>query len=185
MKIFIDVETTGFNPFRDSVIELGSIITDDKGIEIARFNQLCRPDPIGNGRFNWNKKAEETHGISYETAVKSQHPINLCVNYLNFLAEHVMRPLPLSMFTKNMAFDLRMLTGLMHKNLEHHYFGMYKFIKHNEWENIAAFMPDGLADNAKLETIAKKLKIPHNAHRAIGDCEVTVELFKRYGVTNE
>ena len=191
MKIFVDVETTGFDPWRASVLALACVLTNDEGEEIDRFYEFCRPATTNktvtiptliDGRMKtyeyklWSVEAEKKHGISYEFAMKQQHPINLCVNLLNFLAKHVGEPTPLTMYTKSMAFDLRMITAMFSRNLEHHYYKMYRYIKFNDWENVYDLVPNA----TDLETVAKREGIKIKAHDALSDDLAMIELWKRY-----
>lgn len=193
VKIFVDVETTGFDPWRDSVLSLACVLTDDNGNTIDTFYEFCRPATTNktvtlytekNGRIVpyerdlWSEKAAKIHGISYEQAMKQQHPINLCVNFLNFLAKRVGAPTPLTMYTKNMAFDLRMITAMMYRNLEHHAYKMYRYVDFRNWENVYDMVPNA----TELAIVAKREGIDINAHDALSDVTAMIELWKRYSV---
>jgi oligoribonuclease len=43
MLVFLDLETTGLNADREEILEVAAIVTDDKLVEVARFNQLVTP----------------------------------------------------------------------------------------------------------------------------------------------
>lgn len=61
---FLDLETTGFDPLRDSIIEVSFVIMEGEK-EIARYDQVMRPDKSGLTPF-----VEQLTGITQEEILR-------------------------------------------------------------------------------------------------------------------
>lgn len=48
---WIDLETTGLDPHRDSIIEIGCVLSDDQLTELGFWSSLVRPTPDGQNRM--------------------------------------------------------------------------------------------------------------------------------------
>ena len=67
-----DVETTGFNPKKDRILEIGLVLMDEDGATIDEFESLVNPmRDIGNS---------EIHGV--EAKVKRPGSME-CLSFLN------------------------------------------------------------------------------------------------------
>lgn len=51
MILFLDLETTGFDPRTDRVLEVAAILTDDKLVKIDEFTTVVRLDPATHRTF--------------------------------------------------------------------------------------------------------------------------------------
>lgn len=56
--LFIDIETTGLDPERHEMLELGAVLTDDKFNELARFHTYIRTE---SALHEWDPWSVEQH----------------------------------------------------------------------------------------------------------------------------
>jgi len=179
--VVLDTETTGLskNPLAE-VIEVGVIALDRNGLsEIGRFQSLIKPANIDLNKPlpDWSKKAFEKHQISVEELMVAPSPEDVCHKIIGLLKK-LSKPI---LVGQNIDFDVRMLRRLFRscdEDFDEYFFSpiidLYS-ISYMFWRDDAD-MP-----NVQLGTVAEKLKIkPGEAHRALGDCETSVPVFKKF-----
>ena len=78
MNLFLDLETTGFNPCLNDIIEI-AIVGD--GLE---FHEYVRPLRLDRYAI---EKSSEVHGISYDKMMSFERPDLICDKLLSFLRQ--------------------------------------------------------------------------------------------------
>lgn len=126
-ETFWDVETTGFDPFRNSVISLACVLRDRETGRLHEFYEECRPEfnkreYVFKGKTVelWSKDAERVHGISWSRAQAAQHPTDLCVKLTRFMKPFATDSRYLFIYHANTNFDFQFIEALMakqHQNL--------------------------------------------------------------------
>lgn len=179
---FVDLESTGFSSYRNSIIALASIIVDRKTNEIVdEFLEYGKPE----SSFHWSEKAEEVHGISLSKAMGFQPQGHLALKYLKFLKPYKHEDNhPLEFWYHGRGkFDYRFAEAMMCKQ------GL-RF----SWNKIAdTSLVNSTADlakkqmclkNYKLNTVCDALKIELDHHKAESDARACYEIFKKLGDTS-
>lgn len=153
----IDFETTGFDPVKNEIIQVGAIKYID-GIESERFLEYVKPTGSISSRIS------KLTGISDET-VSNAPPLEKTLKELvSFLKKE-------TLVAHNASFDMKFLL----ENLS-------KFeIPHEKYRVIdtltLARRHISETENHKLPTLKKYLEIEANSHDAIEDCFVTGKLY--------
>lgn len=152
--IFLDIESTGFDPFRDHIIEVAAIKWQD-GKRLNRFERLIRPPvPIP-------QEIVLLTGIS-DNDISSAPVFSEAKNELaDFIGE-----LPIA--GHNIAFDMGFLKShhLDLKNPEIDTVSLARILLRKE----ASYA---------LEVLMKKYKLPlRDSHRAMADTETAVDFFE-------
>ncbi|NPA58255.1 MAG: 3'-5' exonuclease [Aquificae bacterium] len=157
----IDLETTGFVPERDFIIEIAGI-KFQAGLEIGRFHQLVRPD----GDFIPPHITRLT-GITNAMVIDQPRISEVISQFLSFIQDSVL-------VAHNVRFDLSFLnynaqlyTGRRIKNPS------------ICTDNLARrILPD--IDSKSLEKVAYHLNVPYRQkHRAFPDAEATKMVFEK------
>ncbi len=79
---FIDVETTGFDYYRNSIISFSSVIANRDSLEfLDQYTGYAKPE----SKKYWSKSAEEIHGFSYSEAMQFPEPKAAAIDWLKFL----------------------------------------------------------------------------------------------------
>jgi len=157
----IDLETTGFNPEKDYIIEIAAIKFQGN-VEIGRFWQLVRPDTDFIPPY-----ITQLTGITNAMVIDQPRIKDVIPKLLSFIGDSII-------VAHNVRFDLsflnynaRLYTGKQIKN--------------------PTICTDNLArrilseiDSKSLEHIAYHLNIPYRQkHRALPDAEVTMKVFEK------
>ena len=155
--ICIDLETTGLNPKRERIIEIGAVKVRNGQI-VDTFQQLIDP------KQELEERVELLTGISSKE-LKGQPTIQEILPELKaFLGEDIL--------------------------LGHRVLFDYSFLKRTFTNEKIPFERKGIdtlklarqfvveCQNKKLESLCKHYGITHNAHRALGDAQATVELYR-------
>ncbi|MDE6883550.1 MAG: ribonuclease H-like domain-containing protein [Lachnospiraceae bacterium] len=156
--VCIDLETTGLNPRRDKIIEIGAVKVENNRI-VEKWETFINP----------NRKLEER--ISALTGI--------CDEQLS-KAPVIEEALPklLALTENNILLGHRVLFD-------------YSFIKKAAVDGKLSFERNGIdtlkiarkylinLESRSLGYLCSYYNISHNAHRALGDAEATVELYQR------
>ena len=155
--ICIDLETTGLNPKRDRIIEIGAVKVRNGQI-VDTFQQLVDP------KQELEERVEMLTGIS-SMELKGQPTIQEILPELKeFLGEDIL--------------------------LGHRVLFDYSFLKRTFTNEKIPFERKGIdtlklarqfvtdLESKKLESLCKHYGITHQAHRALGDAQATVELYR-------
>ncbi len=152
--VAVDLETTGLDANKDTIIELGAARFRD-GEVLETFSQVVNP----GRRIPYN--IQKLTGISQEEADKAPGLASVADAFLRFIGDH-------PLVGHNVGFDAAFL--------ESH--NLYRFNPLvDTWELAVILMP-GLP-SYKLGRIAADLGIDlENAHRAFDDAEATMHIFE-------
>lgn len=156
--VITDIETTGLNPARDSIIEISAIkIQDDK--IVSEFSSLINPD-ISLPPFISNLT-----GIDDSMVKNARKLKEVMFDYCNFIGS-------LPVVGHNIKFDLSFINAklkhLYNTSLKNDYADTLYFAK-KVYPALQSYKLSSLAHNLNLDT--------KNAHRALFDCKMTYELF--------
>lgn len=157
----LDIETTGFSPERDSIIELAVIrSTTRDGITREQvLNEVIRPPG------NIPKRIRELTGITNETVAEADTIDVVLPRVLAFVGDA-------PIVAHNAHFDRRFL--------EHKARLMGMTFAENEWVctmRMAQRVPLGAP--YRLAAVAEKLNVPvAGSHRALRDCQATIGVFR-------
>ncbi len=162
--VFLDIETTGLNPFKDEIIEIGAVIVKN-GIIIDKFEALIKPEnPIP-------AEIENLTGISNELLQKKGRDKDLVMGeFLNFIGNR-------KLVGHNLIeFDLKFIETYIRKK------GLTSL--KNQLEDtlkISRIMLKNCKDH-KLNTVANYLGIYVDIgklHRSLADSELCAEIYRR------
>ncbi|WP_457642680.1 3'-5' exonuclease [Persephonella sp.] len=157
----IDLETTGFSPERDYIIEIAAIKFQGN-VEIGRFWKLIRPD---TGFVP--PHITELTGITNAMVIDQPYIKDVLPEFLNFIKDSFL-------VAHNIKFDLSFIN---------HNARLYtgKTVKNPSicTDNLARrILPE--IDSKSLEHVAYHLGIPYRQkHRAMSDAEVTMKVFEK------
>ena len=182
-RVFVDVETTGFDFLRNDIISICMIIKEGEK-EIDRLIEYVRPE---NYEF-WYDQSEEIHGISREQSKEFQSRKS-CADKILKLVESL-GPWNENIFINhapyrkpgNLTFDYGMLYYFFYKQDLH-----YRFNKHLEMGNSYNTIKgkaekfvwqDAGLENQKLSTWAKYLNFDLNHHEVVSDTECLVKVYE-------
>lgn len=154
--IVLDIETTGFNPNFDKIIEISAIKVIDS-IPVEIFSTLINPEcPIGMSSF--------LTGITDKMVVNSPKIYEVLDSFINFIQDY-----PLLGY--NISFDVNFLYDniLLYKDmyLKNDFIDLLRFSR-----KLFPNLP-----NHKLETISEYLSFEKQKHRALADCSLCIDVY--------
>ena len=155
--ICIDLETTGLNPKRDRIIEIGAVKVR-KGIIVETFQQLIDP------RQQLEERVEILTGITSKELEGQPTIQEVFPTIKDFLGEDVL-------LGHRVLFDYSFLKRLFtneKSTFERKGIDTLKLARQFVTE----------CESKKLESLCKHYEIRHQAHRALGDAMATVELYQ-------
>lgn len=156
--ICIDLETTGLNPKTDKIIEIGAVKVENHVI-IEEWETFVNP-----GR-QLDERIIELTGIHDEQLVSAPTIEQVLPKLLNMIGDHVL-------LGHSVTFD-------------------YSFIKRAAVAQKMSFEKDGIdtlkiarkylsdLESRSLGYLCDYYGIHHSAHRALGDAQATVELYRK------
>lgn len=153
--VFLDVETTGINPFKDEIIQVSAIKFHGTQ-EIDRFNTYINPDcaiPFESTSIN---------GITDTIVANAPKIDDIKESFFNFIDDAVL-------VGYNVSFDLKFISIAYDGALDR-----AKYIDVMNWAHKYLELP-----NYQLETVAEYLGFhpTGNFHNALTDCEATSDIF--------
>ena len=157
----LDIETTGFSPKRDSIIEIAVIRSEtEDGIRRERvLNEFVRPSG------NIPKRIRELTGITNETVANADTRDRVLSRVAAFVGD-------VPIVAHNAHFDRRFL--------EHNARLMGMTFSGNEWVctmRMAQRVP--LGGPYRLGALAERLDVPdQGSHRALDDCRATIGVYR-------
>lgn len=150
----IDLETTGLSAEFDEIIELAALKIRGNEI-ISRYQQLVKPTN------EIDEFITELTGITNEM-VANQPSIDKAIkSFLDFIDNE-------TIVGHNTSFDIQFIQKAANSELENEYIDTLQLAR--------KVYPD--LKHHRLKDMAKYLKFDYTAHRALGDCEATFELYK-------
>jgi len=159
--IILDIETTGLEPTQDEITEIGALKTKGKELQTI-FSELIKPKGI------ISPKITELTGIDSEMVKDAPPAQDVLPRFVEFIGDAVL-------IAHNAEFDLGFI--------KHH----LKKLNNMEISNSIActvrigryLLPD--LPNHKLHTIAAHFGFKvENRHRAIGDAELTFQVWDKF-----
>jgi len=158
--VVFDIETTGFSPVKDHIIEIGAVKVEN-GVIVDRFSSFVNPQmPIPF-------RIEQLTGIRDDMVVDADTIDRVLPEFLEFCQDAVL-------VAHNAEFDM----GFIKEKAS--MLGLQREFTYVDTMGIARLL---LTEQAKhtLDAVAKTLKISlENHHRAVDDAECTAEIFKRF-----
>ena len=158
--VVFDLETTGFSPIANRIIEIGAVRVE-QGKIVARFSEFVNPEvPIPF-------KIQNLTGISDNMVMDAGTIEEILPAFVEFSRDAVM-------VAHNAGFDM----SFIEKNCED--LGIEREFTSVDTVGMARFLLPGL-NRFKLDTVAKAVQVPLlNHHRAVDDAECTAEIFLRF-----
>ncbi|MFG6384264.1 MAG: PolC-type DNA polymerase III [Lachnospiraceae bacterium] len=158
--VVFDLETTGFSPINNRIIEIGAVKVE-KGKIIDRFSTFVNPKvPIPF-------KIEELTGIKDDMVMNAPVIEEVLPEFLDFCEGAIM-------VAHNAGFDMSFIS----KNCEHQ--GLSCDYTVIDTVGLARVLLPQL-NRFKLDTVAKALKVSlDNHHRAVDDAACTAEIFVKF-----
>ncbi len=158
--VVFDIETTGFSPVHDRIIEIGAVKVE-KGEIKERFSSFVNPDvPIP-------LEIEKLTGIHDGMVVDAPMIEEALPHFLEFCQDAVL-------VAHNASFDMSFIIENTHR------IGLKKEFTYVDTVGIARLLLPHQAKH-KLDAVAKTLGISlENHHRAVDDAEATAEIFLKF-----
>lgn len=154
--LVVDVETTGSDPTRDEIIEIGIVTVEDEDI-VHCWQSLIRP------RRPIPLRISQLTGITPEMVQDAP----ALETVLPELRELILAT-PAIMVGHNVRFDIGFLEAALQEKIS---WGYLDTVHLGRWA-----LP--LAKNHRLKTLTEEVKIEHSIqHRALDDARATAELF--------
>ncbi|WP_156286433.1 PolC-type DNA polymerase III [Oceanivirga salmonicida] len=155
--VVFDIETTGFNPYEDKIIEIGAVKI--KNLEVIdTFSCFVNPERI------IPEKIKELTNISDEDVKDAQTIEKVMPEFLDFVKDT-------TLVAHNARFDVGFITEKC-KQLD--YKTNFSYIDTIEWAKLT------LKDQKRfnLDALCKRFNIANDDHhRALNDAEVTAKIF--------
>jgi DNA polymerase III subunit epsilon len=156
--VVLDLETTGLNPYRNEIIEIGAIKVDVASLNFPTFQVLVKPEK------KIPREATEINGITQEMVEKDGVVLAEALNnFREFVGD-------LPFVTYNADFDMKFLWCAGDRNgirFDNRYCCALKRAR-RAWQGLPSY---------RLDYLAEVLKIKGNAHRALGDCQRALPVF--------
>ena len=158
--VVFDLETTGFSPIANRIIEIGAVLVEDGAIT-DRFSTFVNPEtPIPY-------RIQELTGIDDSMVIDAPVIGQVLPDFLDFCKDAVL-------VAHNAPFDV----GFVERNCQQ--LGLPFDFTSVDTVGMARFLLPAL-NRFKLDTVAKALQIPlYNHHRAVDDAGCTAEIFVRF-----
>ena len=156
--ICLDLETTGLNPKKDRIIEIGAVKVRN-GTIIDTFSQLIDP------RQTLEERVEQLTGISSKELAGKPTIQEILPKLQEFLGEDVL-------LGHQILFDYSFLKrAFTNEKISFERMGV------DTLKLARQFVTD--CQSKKLETLCQHYEIEHQAHRALADALATVQLYQK------
>lgn len=170
----IDIETTGFSPHKDKIIELSAIKVVNREIK-ETFSSLVMPVDDYEDFVPVKKQITNLTGITNEMLSMASLPAEVLPKFLRFVGNDIV-------VGHNVNFDI----NFIYDNTEK----FFRQIFDNDFCDLLRisreFFPN--FEDHKLQTVAQEFGIPQEqAHRGLADCETTYKCFehcRKYAIEN-
>ncbi|MCF7831068.1 3'-5' exonuclease [Candidatus Gracilibacteria bacterium] len=154
---FLDLETTGLDPKKDSIIEFSFLVQDEKGKELSRFDQVLIPE-----------RSPLTPYVTHITGITAEE-LKENGKYLAEIMPEVTEKIRDSVIVgHNIGFDIQFLKENGLDLISNNYLDTHELAR------ILLIDEESYA----LEILSEKYGFNHSdAHRAMSDVEASAELF--------
>lgn len=161
----VDVETTGLSPEWNDIIEIGAIRYSN-GVEVDRFQSLVQPPANFDGLYV-NSFIEKLTGITNIMLSDAPQTADVIRQFSDFLGDSMI-------LGYNVSFDVNFLYDACEKHLGKTLSNAYMDVRRLA-HKICPDLP-----RYRLKDMAVHYGIDHRkAHRAIGDCETTEQVYRK------
>ena len=168
MKIFCDVESTGFSPWSNSIIACAMIKID--GDTVSKLITYGAPESI----HQWGDKAEEIHGIPLVKAVRFQHHSLM----LNEILDFIDKPVSEFWYHGKGKFDYKFLLAAFCKINRPYDF--IRLVDISRVKSTAQLAKESLQlPNFKLNTVCDYYNIELNHHEVFSDAKACYQIWRR------
>lgn len=176
--LFVDIESTGFDPIRNDVTSLGAIITDSSLSEMGSFYTTVKPDM---NKFI-SDDALKVSGFSLANLMIHTEQRDACILFMKFLKPYL-EYFPLTMVSHTVNnFDWRFVDWLFRKQELN--FSLYKALRHDYQESTIKLGRDAGHSTNKLNEWAERLGLTFNHHNALDDARMCLEIYRHLKVKN-
>lgn len=159
--IVLDLETTGLEPEFDEIIEIGAIKIRNNE-EIGSFNSLIKP------KTEIDEFIVKLTGITNDMVKDSPYIEDVIGNLVDFIGDSLV-------IGHNVNFDINFIYDAIETVLEKPFSNNFVDLLRISRK----LSPD--FENHKLKTLAENWQVDYSqAHRAMKDCYITDELYKKY-----
>ena len=180
-NLYLDVETSGLNPLKHSIIQLSGLIEID-GTVVEEFNYKIQPAAGESVSLDSLKICD----VTIEDLKKYVKPEIVYKEFVTLLAKYVNKLDKQDKFFLigyNSKFDDEFLRSFFLKN-EDEYYGSWFWWPSLDVAVMAAILTKEHRHkfpNYKLSTLAEyfQINIEGNLHDALTDCKITMELYKK------
>lgn len=175
--VSLDVETTGLDALNNEIVQIGAVAFDKHFEPISQFNTYVKPMRPNE----MNEVSMEINQISLKTLMKAPSPMEVKSSFIDWFENS---------FYNSQIFPMGYNYGLDKEFLQMFFgFNIYKelfFYKQRDTFILAQGLIDkGLlvlknrSDAPSLVYLAKHFNLVHDAHDALSDAFVTLNLYKR------
>jgi DNA polymerase-3 subunit alpha (Gram-positive type) len=158
--VALDIETTGFNPWKEDLLEIGALKIQN-GKTIAEFKTLIRPGKI------ISEEIQKLTGITPEMVQDAALPVEVLQKFAEFSAGAVL-------VAHNAKFDIGFMKGKYQQYFDRNWEPVYLDtlgLARAVWPNFKNF---------KLNTVAKELGLKlENHHRAADDAFCAAQIMQK------
>ncbi len=166
MIIWLDLETTGLNPRRDDILELGMVITDDDLSEVARKSWVLKLSPY-YPLSDFIRQMHTESGLLEDCHKSSADYLDTALNAAAWLQAHGIEAGKHPMAGNTIGFDRSFLAAHMPKFLE--------------WFHYRSIDMSSVSELAKRWAPTLHAARPDcKAHRALADLDNSIALARYY-----
>ena len=181
--LWIDVETTGLNPYKHAIVQFGGIVEIDKMVK-ERFNLTCNP-----GDREITDRALEVNGLTREEIHGYRDPEIVKNELLEIFGRYVKNINTRDKFIiggYNVAFDLKFIDAFFKSFNEKYLFSYIRstavdpmhMLAYMEYENMMPEIKN--MEKRKLSDLAKLFDVDMpKEHDAACDIDVTRKIYKK------
>lgn len=173
--IWVDVETTGLNSYRNGIIQLAGMVEIEGNI-VEQFNYNVAPFPFDM----IDMKALEVNGKTREEIQQYDKPAKVYKEFKD-LVEKYANGTKLICAGYNVGFDVRFMKDFFGKNGDKAFFTNFDYHTLDVMNSAMMYChkKNVKLKNQKLVTVAEHFGINANFHDAMGDIVATREIYLR------
>lgn len=169
---FIDFETTGIDVFKDSPIEIGSVLVDDKGEILKIFHSLIQP----RNRRIFSTSATKIHGIDNILLENARTQHEVLFDFFSTMGTDY------RFSGWNINFDVSFFRGMCHytkmmreyNKIYHRHIDVQSIVFYLKTKNLLPNELRSLDDLIKYFSLKRSTK-----HNALEDAKLTFEVFQK------
>lgn len=173
--LWVDVETTGLNSYRNGIIQLSGMIEIDKEI-VEEFNFRVAPFPFDM----IDQKALEVNGKSKDEIQTYDKPMKVYKEFSTLVSKYA-NGVKLICAGYNVSFDVRFVKDFFGKNGDKNFFTLFDYHTLDVMNSALMYChkKNVKLKNVKLATVAQHFGINADFHDAMNDIKATREVYLR------